>query len=137
MNVGAEPAGASCTTAETYGGIKLILASPIPPHKCWVPGGRGSISQLWCLEREERGCPLLPSDLFIELTHRCLQMHKVYSGRKEVFDPGALLAPAEEMSTAAGMEKPEDKAMPCHMALRRRPGHVPHLLLLPTGVRLL
>lgn len=80
---------------------------------------------------------MLPSDLFIELTHRCLQMHKVYSGRKEVFDPGALLAPAEEMSTAAGMEKPEDKAMPCHMALRRRPGHVPHLLLLPTGVRLL
>lgn len=75
-----------------------------------------SITQLWCSEREEQGYPLLPSDLFIELTHRCLRMHKAYSGRKEVFDPGALLAPAEEMSAVTGMEEPEDQAVPCHMA---------------------
>lgn len=49
-------------------------------------------------------------------------MHKAYSGRKEVFDPGALLAPAEEMSAVTGMEEPEDQAVPCHMAPQWRPG---------------
>lgn len=57
---------------------------------------------------------MLPSGLLIELTCRCLQMHKPYSGREAVFDPGALLAPMEEMSAVAGLKEPEDKAMPHH-----------------------
>ncbi|PKU36101.1 vascular endothelial growth factor receptor hypothetical protein [Limosa lapponica baueri] len=48
----------------------------------------------------------------LTITCRCLRMHKPYSGKEEVFDPGALLAPVEEMSTVAGLKEHEDKAVP-------------------------
>jgi len=79
---------------------------------------------------------LLPSDLLIELTCRCLRMHKPESGREEVFDPGALLAPVKEMSAVAGLKEPEDKAVP-HCCSGAASGDTQHLLLFPTRVRLL
>ena len=142
MSIGAEPTGAGCTTAETSGGISLVLAvpaqpqpsHPIPSRRCWALKWRGSITQPWYLQKEGQGCPLLPSDLLRELTHSCLQMHKPCSGREEVFDPGALLAPVEEMSAMAGLKEPEDKAVPHHDCSGALSGDTQHLLLFPTHV---
>lgn len=75
---------------------------------------------------------MLPSDLLMELTHRCLRMHKPYLGREEVFDPGALLAPVEEMSAVAGLKEPEDKAVPHRGCSGAVSGDTQHLLCFPT-----
>lgn len=55
-------------------------------------------------------------------------------GSEEVFDPGALLAPVEEMSTVAGLKECEDTAMPHHDCSGAVSGDTQHLLLLPTRV---
>lgn len=77
---------------------------------------------------------MLPHDLLIEETRRCLWMRKPYSGREELFNPRALLAPIEEVSAVVGLKELEGKAMPRHGCSGAVSRDTQHLLLFPTCV---
>lgn len=61
-------------------------------------------------------------------------MCKPVCGREEIFDPRALLAAVEEMSTVAGLKEPEDNAKPHNHCSGAVSGNTQHLLLSPTHV---
>lgn len=64
-------------------------------------------------------------------------MCKLICGREEIFDPGALLAPMEEMSTVAGLKEPEGYVKPHNHCSRAVSWNTQHLLISPMCVWLL